>query len=305
VSIGLSPPEGGGDPGTPVEVYRSADGAACRDRALVLTAVGIDHRTLASGGAHRLLVAGRDAVAAAEQLRRFELENAAEAPDDRLRVRAGFRVGALLWCLALAACFLCERRGAFGLPWLEAGRADAARIRAGQAWRAVTALCLHADAAHLLGNLVFGALFVGAACQVAGLGAGLLLTLASGAAGNLLAAALRPGAGASIGASTAVFGALGVLAALQWRRRRRRRTRPVRRWAPVIAALLLLAYLGTAGERVDLLAHLTGMACGLVLGALWEPGLEGRLAAPVAQAMQGVLAAATLAAAWLWAFAGA
>lgn len=286
-----------------VVVYRSSRAAACSERALVLQALGIEYRCVAADGGHRLLVAARDARAAVEQLRRFEVENAvAVVPDDRLEIRAGFRAGALLWSLTLVTLFAAERLGAFGLPWWSVGEAQAARIRSGELWRPVTALGLHVDLAHLAGNVVFGALFIGVACQAAGLGAGLLLTLLAGALGNLSAAELRDAAGTSVGASTAVFGALGLLAALQWRRRRRRQASALRRWTPVVAAALLLGYLGASGTQVDILAHVTGFACGLALGAAIEPHLEHGLAGRRAQTAQGLLAAAIVAASWAWGF---
>ena len=49
-------------------------------------------------------------------------------------------------------------------------------------------------------------------------------------------------------------------------RRRRKGTRGRRAWVSVAAALGLLAMLGTAGQRVDLWAHLFGLVVGGVLG---------------------------------------
>src|SRR5438034_425376 len=63
----------------------------------------------------------------------------------------------------------------------------------------------------------------------------------------------------SIGASTAVFGALGALAAFPQHRRRA--------WVPLGAGLALLAFLGTS-KRADLAGHLCGFVAGLLLGAV-------------------------------------
>ena len=296
---GLSP--GPGDSGR-VEVHRSPGAGACRERALVLQAVGIAHELVERGGEHRLLVAARDAEAAREQIRRFEDENVeVPPPDDRLELRAGFRAGAACWSMALCLLYVADRVGAGRLSWRPTGEAQASAIRDGELWRALTALGLHADLAHLAGNLLFGSLFVGAVCQSAGTGAGLLLTLLSGALGNLAAAFLRDGGGTSVGASTAVFGALGLLAALQWRRRRRRRASALRRWTPIVAAALLLGYLGASGARVDVLGHVTGFGCGLALGVAIEPRLE-HLSGGRAQAAQGLVAVALVAGAWAWGF---
>src|SRR5207249_906367 len=78
--------------------------------------------------------------------------------------------------------------------WFQHGEADATRMMAGEWWRAVTALTLHADAPHLLGNALAGALLVTAVCQQLGPGVGLWLVLLAGAGGNALTAAVH-GAG--------------------------------------------------------------------------------------------------------------
>ncbi len=95
----------------------------------------------------------------------------------------------------------------------------------------------------------------------------------------------------SIGASTAVFGALGALAAMPQLRRRA--------WMPLGAGLALLAFLGTS-KRADLAGHLCGFAAGVVLGATVSrlPALRS----PAAQGALAVVAAAIPAVAWLAAF---
>lgn len=70
----------------------------------------------------------------------------------------------------------------------------------------------------------------------------------------------------SIGASTAVFAAVGLLATLNMLHFRQSLWR---RWPlPVAAALGLLALLGTGGENTDVGAHLFGFAAGTVIAAL-------------------------------------
>lgn len=182
-------------------------------------------------------------------------------------------------------------------PWAVRGGADAALVRGGEPWRAVTALTLHADLAHVLGNAVTGALFLAAVFPAFGVGVGVALVLAAGAAGNLANAFLRPGDHASIGASTAVFGAVGILAGFGMSAgRMQRRGRAA--WLPLGAALALLAMIGTEGERVDLWAHAFGLAAGLPLGALASAIPVAWLARPAVQAAAGLFAATLLAGAW-------
>jgi membrane associated rhomboid family serine protease len=150
--------------------------------------------------------------------------------------------------------------------WFARGSADATRILAGESWRCVTALTLHADLRHVLSNAVSGTLFFGFVCAALGPGLGLALIVLAGAAGNFANALFHGGGHVSVGASTAVFAALGVLCALRFASRRQREPRARRVWIALGAGLALLAMLGTSGERVDLWAHLFGLAAGLVIG---------------------------------------
>jgi membrane associated rhomboid family serine protease len=150
--------------------------------------------------------------------------------------------------------------------WFERGSADAERILLGELWRTVTALSLHADLAHVLANALFGALFLGAVCGALGAGVGCALVLLSGAGGNLANAFFQSSHHISVGASTAVFGAVGVLSGLAVARRRRQQSQRRHAWVPVGAGLAILAMLGTTGARVDLWAHLFGLLVGGVLG---------------------------------------
>ena len=110
--------------------------------------------------------------------------------------------------------------------------------RAGEFWRAVTALTLHLDVGHLLANLGFGIVFGLLAGQLLGAGRRVGHGARRGGAANLLNAFIQPATHSSVGASTAVFATLGLLAAYAWRRR----ARPGRS---------LGLPLGTAGRRRD------------------------------------------------------
>jgi membrane associated rhomboid family serine protease len=149
--------------------------------------------------------------------------------------------------------------------WFERGSADAERILLGELWRTVTALTLHADFVHALANALFGALFLGAVCGALGAGVGCALVLLSGAGGNLVNALFQGSHHVSVGASTAVFGAVGLLSGLAVARRRQR-AHGRGAWVPVAAGLAILAMLGTAGAHVDLWAHLFGLLAGGALG---------------------------------------
>ncbi len=162
--------------------------------------------------------------------------------------------------------------GHYPVDWVALGNADAAKILAGEWWRPITALTLHADWLHLLGNLAMGGVFIFRLSRDVGSGLAWSLLLAAGALGNLFNALLQAPDHRAVGASTAVFGTVGVLAALNLVRYRRNLWK---RWPlPIAAALALLALLGTAGERTDLGAHLFGLAAGLLLGLVAAPLLQ-------------------------------
>src|SRR5207244_553503 len=90
----------------------------------------------------------------------------------------------------------------------------------------------HADVGHLLANLIAGSILAVFLAQILGGGVTWLSVLASGAIGNAVNALFQPPSHTAIGASTAVFGAIGILAVLAVTYQaplRRRDRRPVRR----------------------------------------------------------------------------
>jgi len=154
------------------------------------------------------------------------------------------------------------------MSWFERGSADADKILNGELWRTVTALTLHADVAHAASNAIALALFLGAVSSVLGTGLGCALILLAGGGGNLANAFMHGSPHISVGASTAIFGAVGVLGGLGVVMRRTRALSGRRAWLPFAAALALLGMLGTGGERVDIWAHLFGLLVGGILGIL-------------------------------------
>jgi rhomboid protease GluP len=236
-----------------------------------------------------------DAGRARALLAAFELENRPVPEPPPVPVQPFPWAAMALASLALLWFFAWTGPRGGESPWFEAGSARASRMVAlGEWWRAVTSLTLHADLGHALGNALAGALFAGSACARFGLGVGGALVVAGGALGNVANALYwRAGGHDSVGASTAVFAAIGLLAADALRARRLPRGG---RLAPLGAALGLFAMLGTS-ERADFGAHLFGLAAGFALGLAAAPALP----APPRrrwQALAGALTALTLAGAW-------
>jgi membrane associated rhomboid family serine protease len=75
------------------------------------------------------------------------------------------------------------------------------------------------------------------------------------------------------------------------------------RYAPIVAGIALLAFLGVGGERTDVLAHLAGFVAGVLAG--WWHGRTSRRGALGGrwQLLLGVLTVALVAGTWWMALA--
>ena len=189
---------------------------------------------------------------------------------------------------------------AHGSAWFTYGRAAALKLFS-EPWRMITALTLHADPQHVLGNAISGSIFGAMVARRIGPGGALLAILMSGVIGNTFNALhYLPHGHRSIGASTAVFGAVGLLAALQtiidWRRReleQRRRWRVVDVLAPIIGGLALLGALGAGGGNTDVWAHGFGFVAGVGIGTLLGLTLRKHRGEP-SDFVQGLCVIATI-----------
>jgi len=281
-------------PGHPVESWRplpahlegEQGGTLSRRRmrswSLVLEARRIPWQAERHGFGWQLLVPTGMLDAALRELRQYENENRDWPPPPPQGTPLVDNRTTTIWVLIAIGVFYnltlhqVDLAGHHPVDWKALGNAHAGKIMAGQWWRLITALTLHADWQHLLGNLLIGGIFISRLCRDLRSGPAWLLLLAAGALGNLVNAWLQNPAHRAVGASTAIFGAVGILAAIsmvRYRHNLRRR----RRWTlPVAAALGLLAMLGAGGENTDLGAHLFGFLFGLPLGFIAELLIEKR-----------------------------
>ena len=146
--------------------------------------------------------------------------------------------------------------------------ASSSGILQGDLFRSATALLIHASHLHLAGNMVGIAIFGSALCSLTGWGTGWLLITLTGIFGNLLNALLQGAGHLSVGASTAVFGAIGILATLQFIKKIRQPGNGFRALLPLGGGLALLAMLGS-GPHTDLMAHLFGFLSGGAIGVFY------------------------------------
>jgi membrane associated rhomboid family serine protease len=273
--------------------------ARVNELALVLTARGVPFQRQLRPKGWELWVPLPDAPAAAAELTLYRRENALKIGSRPLEEVGAGKAGVAWYVATLLAVFFALHTSLFDRDWLGAGRLEARPLLDGEWWRAVTALTLHVELDHLGGNLAFGAFFGYFVGRYLGHGVGWLAVLVAASGANVLNAWVQSPAHRSIGASTAVFAALGLLMAYTWRRGYLRDTPWRARIAPIVAGLGLLAFTGTSGENTDLGAHLFGFIAGSVTGALFGELVPAAwLKNARVQRLCGALAAVLLAAAW-------
>jgi len=305
--------------------HRTPSRREADDWALVLASEGLSPSVVREGPGFAITVDAIDAESAARTLATWRSEEAAHRarsghpdlprPDDsnetgdvadatgaipdepeatRLDLAAAY-ASALTLVAYHAGLVTSGRHGAA----LEQGGSRASRVLDGEIWRTLTALTLHADVPHVTGNALFGGLFLGALTGRLGLGCATLAFVLTGSIGNL-ANALYYGSGhGSVGASTGVFGLLGVL--VGFAARRRHAAHPPRRgaWMPIAAGLALVGLLGGPRPEVDFSAHLFGLATGTVAGILLSIPLARRpRPGRAAQWLAGLTALALISCAW-------
>lgn len=136
-----------------------------------------------------------------------------------------------------------------------------------QPWTLVTSVFLHGSASHVLGNLSSLALFGLLLESVVGHKRILLVFFATGMVASIASAMLYP---AALGASGAIFGVIGALAAL----RPRMAVPAMGALMPMIAAAALWLLLDIAGvfypSNVANAAHISGLAAGIAIGMAWR-----------------------------------
>jgi membrane associated rhomboid family serine protease len=280
-------------------VFRSPRRRDCEERLLVLTAVGVEGVVVRAQDEFLLQVAAADAGYAARHLLQYEAENRPPPPPPPPpRVYGYAWVGCLAYVLVLLGVAFALSNGLVRLDAFDLGELDAARVQAGQWWRAWTALTLHLDGPHLAANLAAGVWFGYLAARQMGSGTAWLLTVTGAAAANLLEGLLGPPDHRAVGASTAVFSALGAMSAYSWRERFGLPQRWARRWGPLVAGVILLGWTGSAGEGTDLVAHLGGFAMGALLGATAALPRTRQWLDGVPQWLSGAAALASVVVAW-------
>lgn len=290
---------------TYVEIFSSYLIADCDQRAFVLKAVGIEHLVTRIENRFALLVPEAVTERALDQLRHYEEESRPTPPPAPLQLHRRAWVGSSLFVVILLGVAFCAGDDAGGFDWYETGVLLRSSITHGELWRWVTALTLHADVAHLLGNLAFGIPYGYFASQLLGGARAWLTILFAAVAANAIDAALMHDQQGSIGASTSVFAMLGLVGAFAWRRGESKFQRWAHRIAPLVAAIALLGLTGVGDAQTDIIAHLAGFACGTLAGiAHARLGRQRTESRGLAIAL-GLVTVLVVIGAWIWGLATA
>lgn len=259
-----------GDPWTVVGSGRSK--RILRDAELVLRAQNIPFVIEPSGERWILGVPHEFASRAHAELVDFtrEEDERVVVPELKLQAGAFWWQATVLYLATLIIAHLFATHHAFERDWYSVGAAHAASIRSGEAWRTITALYLHTGVPHLSSNLLYGTLFGGLVAYARGGGIAFAAMLLAGALGNTINAFAQDPSHLSVGASTAVFGAVGLLCGTELRRRTYLKVTGMRRYGPLFLALIIFSWLGIGEspevDRIDVFAHAFGVITGILLG---------------------------------------
>jgi rhomboid protease GluP len=250
-----------------VPIIKAQSRDKAEEWALVLSASSIPHQIDRQGGEWVIHVNKLDLARSKEIMDEYEKENrgwSAKPVAKPLykKTFSGFAVGLLL----LGFYWFIKSDNSWPM-WFQAGNASAEHIMRGELWRASTALFLHADNLHILSNVISCVIFCSVVCRLYGLGLGWTLILISGIAGNLLTAFFYRSGHYSVGASTAIFGAVGLIGAWRFVFWRNHPFSGKKAWIYLVVVLTLLGVLGV-GKNADIVAHLFGGISGCVLGVL-------------------------------------
>jgi rhomboid protease GluP len=302
-----------GPEGVPLsEVGRYPRLQDARERGLVVTTMDLPHWIVRHGREYALCVEPANLERAAAAIADYEADEKGRAAELAVPPLSIPKFAVCMTLLVMVALYWFqvsnyERLGRA----TQQGVADDILIRSGEWWRCFTALTLHGDRAHLVSNLSMAAFAFAFVYARLGVGFGLLGTVVGGALGNALnSIAHLSDSHRSLGSSTALFAALGLLSGVEIVSRIASRSR--RRWSLLVPIGVALAFLGLYGGgggvnpdgtpipigRVDLGAHLFGLIAGIMVGAIL--GRAGAKAGESrnAQIMAGIFAIGLLVVSW-------
>lgn len=274
------------------------------DYSLVLASQGLKHWMEFDGAEWKLTIDGPEARIAQDLIELYRSENRGfrDAPPENRDL--DLLLSPLLFLAVPVACYFLVGLSPWANWWYSRGSADAALILQGQWWRCLTAATLHADEMHFLSNLVSGYFILNLLHHRMRAGTVMVLATAGAALTNGLVALVSDARHVSIGYSSVVFCALGLLAAVETLQLANRTGKgmsqglgSLRRLTPILSAFFVAVLVGL-GENADVKAHFYGfgIGAGLGLASHFFPKTWKR---PAWQAASVLIVYAAYAAAWV------
>lgn len=297
----MNPPS---EPSSERMIVQISDPKILNTYSLVLSASGITHRIqYISTDQIQIYVPVHRQERALYELAAYDSENKDWPPPFQqdtfaptFRAMSSVVIGSLIFIFGLSGDWRPDSL------WFVKGGGDAAAILNNfEMYRLVTALTLHADLVHLLGNCFLGGFLLHYFFHLTGNGIGLFALLVTAATANFINVVGHGPSHLFVGFSTAIFSVIGMLSTISFALRTRRYT--LHFFMPLMSGLALLAFLGSSGERTDLGAHLFGLLCGLVFGNFVRLPLFTVLRSSfMAQTLLGTFSLLILYGCWLFAF---
>ncbi|MGE9296678.1 MAG: rhomboid family intramembrane serine protease [Puniceicoccales bacterium] len=242
------------------------------EHGLVILSMGLSYELREGPAGFFVWVDEAQADAIYEQLKKFQAESKRWPPKAFMALPGDYPAAPLTllaYAVVLVAFFAAQSQWSLHLERL--GAMDNRLLFAGQWARPFTALTLHGDLGHLISNLVSGLCFGYLINRTLGAALGWSLVVAASFLGNVLNAWFYwPEVHLSIGASTAIFGALGILVghAIAGKFMPGEGVKLTHRATPLFAGIVILLLTGFAEGNVDVMAHVFGFAAGVPLGTL-------------------------------------
>lgn len=268
---------------------------------LILSSTGISYHLREDEHRWDILVNDKDYEKALIVIEQYLKENPeVQKTEDPLYYKYQRTFTGIWVSIILIACHVAIAIGDKSDLFVKKYGSSAFHVLHGELYRSVTSLMLHANTLHLIGNIAGIAIFGTAVCTIMGWGVGWLIILATGIVGNLTNALLYKSGHISVGASTAIFGAIGILSAYQFFKKFKQSGQKIKAFLPLSCGLALLGILGS-GEHSDLMAHLFGFLSGILLGSLYSLFVK-RPTTKVYQTCSLIVTLCILTTAWLKVF---
>ncbi|MCP4748846.1 MAG: rhomboid family intramembrane serine protease [Desulfobacteraceae bacterium] len=236
---------------------------------LVLKAMAIPHHVYRKRSGRVIEVSSGQRRAAVKAIRLYRIENPESItaqPENRLSIAKTY--SAIYFVAALVTIHAAVYDGYERKVFFDTYSADAASILKGQVYRCVSALLFHIDWAHLLGNTAGLLIFGTAVASLCGWGIGWLMIVSAAAMANLITALWYGSNHSAVGASTALFAAVGICSVISLSLRINRKEDYKRAMLPLMGGMAFLAYMGSSPNS-DLAGHLFGFISGLAAGAVY------------------------------------